>query len=167
MTLSVGPLSLDDANKPRLVGEGAVPLLLSTMLVRRSGLVDESLSVLAILALCEGAIAIVEVSALPTLIEILTLGPPKSRENALAVLLALCQGGNDMVFYSVAFYNHQIVSSLCSLIVIGSDRAKHKANELMRMLVVSESSDSDVVSTRSYQSCSSFWNDSDPGNAQE
>lgn len=155
-------LALHDANKPRLVLEGAVQLLVSTMLRRRSGLVDASLSVLAILALCEeGAIAIVAASALPTLVEILAVGPPKSRENALAVLLALCQGGDDIVFHRVAFYNHQIVSSLCSLLVIGSDRAKGKANELMRLLVVSDSS-SDSVSSRSYQSGSSFWNDSDP-----
>lgn len=155
-------LSLHGANKPRVVAEGGVQLLVSTIIRRRAGLVDESLSVLAILALCEdGAIAIVEASALPSLVEILSVGPPRSRENALAVLLALCQGGDDNVFERVTFYNHQIVSSLCSLLVIGSDRAKRKANEMMRMLVVSDSSRNSMSARSSWQSGSSFSNNSD------
>lgn len=116
-------------------------LLVSTMLHRRSGLVDESLSLLAVLALCEeGANAIIDASILLTLVELLCTGTPKSREHALAVLLALCQGGDVRVFNRVAFYNHRIVSSLCSLLTIGSDRAKRKAKDLMNILVVSDSS---------------------------
>ena len=155
-------LSLHDANKPRVVAEGGVQLLVSTMLQKRSGLVDESLSVLAALALCqEGANAIVEASVLPNLVEILTTGPPRSRENALAVLLALCQGGDIRVFDRVAFYNHRIVSTLCSLLVIGSDRAKRKAKQLMSILVVNDSS-SNSMSSSFHRSSSMGFNHSDP-----
>lgn len=154
-------LSLHDANKPRLVEEGVVQVLMSYVRDRGSGLVDDSLSVLAILALCEeGAIAIVGASALPILVEILRAGSPRSRENALSVLLALYKGSNEIILERVAFYNHQIVSMLCSLSVIGSDRAKRKANELMRMLVVSDYS-SDSMSSRSSRSGSSFLNNFD------
>ena len=155
-------LSLHDANKPRVVAEGGVQLLVSTMLQKRSGLVDESLSVLAALALCgEGADAIIGASVLPDLVEILTTGPPRSRENALAVLLALCQGGDVRVFDRVAFYNHRIVSTLCSLLVIGSDRAKRKAKQLMSMLVVNDSS-SNSMSPSIHRSSSLGFNNSDP-----
>lgn len=142
-------------------------LLASTMLQRRSGLVDESLSVLATLALCEeGANAIIEASTLPTLVELLSTGAPRSRENALAVLLALCQGGDVQVFNRVAFYNHRIVSTLCSLSVIGSDRAKRKAKELMSILVVSSdcsgSETSKSMSAPSYRSASVGFSNSEP-----
>lgn len=155
-------ISLHDANKPRVVAESGVQLLVSTMLERRSGLVDESLSVLATLALCqEGANAIVEASVLPKLVDILTSGAPRSRENALAVLLALCRGGDVGVFDRVAYYNHRIVSTLCSLLVIGSDRAKSKAKELMSILVVSDSS-SNSMSSSSHRSSSVGFNNSYP-----
>ena len=156
-------LSLHDANKPRVVAEGGVQLLVSTLLQKRSGLVDESLSVLATLALCEaGANAIVESHVLPNLVEILSSGPPRSRENALAVLLALCQGGDVRVFDRVAFYNHRIVSTLCSLLVIGSDRAKRKAKELMSLLVVSDSSSDSRSSSFQKSSSMTGFDKSDP-----
>lgn len=145
-------LSLHDANKPRVVAEGGVQLLVSTMLQRRSALVDESLSVLAVLASCEeGAMAVMNAAILPTLVELLCTGAPRTRENALAVLLALCQSGDVQMMNRVSFYNNRIVSTLCSLLVIGSDRAKRKAKELMSILITSDSSLSNQ-STPSYMS---------------
>jgi hypothetical protein len=162
-------LSLHESNKPRVVAEGGVKLLVATMLQRRSALVDESLSVLAVLASCEeGAIAIIEASILPNLVELMSSGAPRTRENALAVLLALCQGGDVRVLDRVAFYNNRIVSTLCSLLVIGSDRAKRKAKELMNILVITDNSDlsgslrKSSISSPDYASTSLGFSNSNP-----
>lgn len=146
-------LALHDANKPRVVAAGGVNLLVSFLLQKRAGLLDESLAVLAVLALCqEGMMTMLRASIIPNLVEILTLGTPKSRENAVAVLLSLCQTGGDAVISRLSKYSHQIVATLCSLLVVGSERGKRKAKALMRFLVATDSS----VSSGSSYSHESF-----------
>lgn len=144
-------LALHPANQPRIVAAGAVPLLLSYLLQTRAGLTEDSLSVLAALALCpEGIAAMMKVGILPTLVEILRSGSLRAKENVTAVLLVLCQRGGDVVFEKVSKYNHHIVATLCTLLTVGSDRGKQKAKALMRILVDDSScSSSSMTSFRS------------------
>ncbi|GLJ28667.1 hypothetical protein SUGI_0564910 [Cryptomeria japonica] len=129
-------LSAFHGNDLQVVAAGAVPLLVNLLTDERPGLVDEAISVLALLSRqFEGLIAISETSAIPLLISLLKSGTssPKTKENSVAILLALCcHAGAEIV--NMLLRMPSLIPALYSLLTSGTPRARKKANSLLRIL---------------------------------
>lgn len=129
-------LSTFHGNDLQVVAAGAVPLLVNLLTDESSSLVDEAISVLALLSRqSEGLIALVESSAIPVLISLLKSGnsSPKTKENSVAILVALCcHGGAENV--NTLLRMPSLIPALYSLLTSGTPRARKKANSLLRIL---------------------------------
>lgn len=127
-------LAVYHGNKSSIVESGAVTILVSLLSEEEGGIADDALMVLALVAgSAEGLTAIAEASAIPILVRMLRVGTPKGRENAIAVLLALCRNGGERIVSSVMQVN-TAVPSLYSLLTMGTPRAKRKASSLLKLL---------------------------------
>eukprot|EP00249_Psilotum_nudum_P016109 c25661_g1_i1 orf=536-2569(+) len=127
-------LCVHHANRARVAKAGAVPVLVDLLSSHPSSLADDALAVLAVLAgSAEGLVAISHSTVIPTLVNILRIGSPKSKENSVVVLLALCRYGGDQVIDSVLGIPSALLS-LHALLSIGTPRAKRKATSLLRIL---------------------------------
>lgn len=129
-------LSIYQGNKVRAVRAGIVPPLIRLVKDPGGGMVDEALAILAILASHpEGKVAIGQSEPMPVLVEVIRAGSPRNRENAAAILWALCTG--DMHYY----HQHLTLARdlgaeevLKELAETGTDRAKRKASSLLQLL---------------------------------
>lgn len=127
-------LAVYHGNKSSIVESGAVTILVSLLNEEEGGIADDALMVLALVAgSTEGLTAIAEASAIPILVRMLRVGTPKGRENAIAVLLALCRNGGERIVSSVMQVS-TAVPSLYSLLTMGTPRAKRKASSLLKLL---------------------------------
>lgn len=127
-------LAVYHGNKTPIVESGAVTILVSLLSEEEGGIADDALMVLALVAgSTDGLTAIAEASAIPILVRMLRVGTPKGRENAIAVLLALCRNGGERIVSSV-MQVHSAVPSLYSLLTMGTPRAKRKASSLLKLL---------------------------------
>ncbi|KAG0554128.1 hypothetical protein M758_12G067000 [Ceratodon purpureus] len=127
-------LAVYHGNKSSIVESGAVTILVSLLSEEEGGIADDALMVLALVAgSTEGLTAIAEASAIPILVRMLRVGTPKGRENAIAVLLALCRNGGERIVSSVMQVS-TAVPSLYSLLTMGTPRAKRKASSLLKLL---------------------------------
>lgn len=127
-------LAVYHGNKSAIVESGAVTILVSLLGEEEGGIADDALMVLALVAgSTEGLTAIAEASAIPILVRMLRVGTPKGRENAIAVLLALCRNGGERIVSAVMQVN-TAVPSLYSLLTMGTPRAKRKASSLLKLL---------------------------------
>nr|QDF46150.1 U-box armadillo repeat ubiquitin E3 ligase [Pohlia nutans] len=127
-------LAVYHGNKSSIVESGAVTILVSLLSEEEGGIADDALMVLALVAgSAEGLTAIAEASAIPILVRMLRVGTPKGRENAIAVLLALCRNGGERIVSSV-MQVQTAVPSLYSLLTMGTPRAKRKASSLLKLL---------------------------------
>ncbi|KAJ7947663.1 RING-type E3 ubiquitin transferase [Quillaja saponaria] len=78
----------------KVVRAGVVPTLMRLLTEPGGGMVDEALAILAILSShSEGKAAIGSAEAVPVLVEVIGNGSPRNKENAAAVLVHLCSGG--------------------------------------------------------------------------
>jgi hypothetical protein len=94
--------------------------------------VDEALAILAILATHpEGRIAIGQANATPMLIEIITSGSPRNKENGAAVLLALCTFDPQHIVLAQLL---DAFGPLSELVQDGTTRAKRKAAQLLDLM---------------------------------
>ncbi|KAI7732766.1 hypothetical protein M8C21_013526, partial [Ambrosia artemisiifolia] len=117
-------------NKGRAVRAGIIHVLLK--MLSDSSMVDESLTILSILASYkEAKTAIVKASIIPVLIDLTRTGPPRSKENATSVLLSLCRRDKDNL---ECISRLGAVIPLTELAVNGSERAKRKAKALLEHL---------------------------------
>eukprot|EP00250_Pteridium_aquilinum_P008494 c17992_g3_i1 orf=496-2496(+) len=135
-------LSIFQGNKARAVRALVVPPLMQLLKEPSSDMVDESLAILAILATHqEGRAAIGQASATPVLVELIQTGSPRNKENAAAVLLALCL--NDPVQTALA---GQLGAHgpLNELVKNGTGRAKRKASTLLDYMNKHEKSTPDL-----------------------
>lgn len=129
-------LSIYQGNKVRAVRAGIVPPLIRLVKDPGGGMVDEALAILAILASHpEGKVAIGQSEPVPVLVEVMRTGSPRNRENAAAILWALCTG--DMHYY----HQHLTLARdlgaeevLKELAETGTDRAKRKATSLLQLI---------------------------------
>lgn len=125
-------LSFYQGNKVRAVRAGIVGPLIRLLNEAESGMVDESLAILAIIASHpEGKNAIAQAEPIPMLVELIRTGSPRNRENAAAVLWSLCVG--DVKCLKVA-KELQAEEALKELSEDGTDRAKRKASSLLESL---------------------------------
>ncbi|EFJ30092.1 hypothetical protein SELMODRAFT_231208 [Selaginella moellendorffii] len=125
-------LSIYQGNKARAVRAGIVPALMRELLDTRAGMVDESLAILAILVTHhEGRVAVGNESPVPVLVELISSGSARTKENAAAVLLALCSNDSAHV---VAAHQLGAYLPLAELAVNGTMRARRKAGSLLEHL---------------------------------
>lgn len=133
-------LALWPENRSRLVKAGMIPILRAIAGSPRTGLVEDTLSVLAKIATCrEGVDALRDRSTISLIVGYLQTGSRLAKENATSLLIALCKTGGAAVEKDVRKHQKAIVGSLCTLRAVGSPRAKAKANDLMKVVVVSQS----------------------------
>ncbi|GLJ32783.1 hypothetical protein SUGI_0660110 [Cryptomeria japonica] len=128
-------LSIYRGNDVKTVAAGAVPLLVSLLTDERPSLTDDALAVLAVLASrVEGLVEIQKSCAIPVLVSLLRCAATsRAKENAMAVLVALCRsGGNDIVNQVVSIPS--LVPSMYTLLTGGTPRAKRKARSLFKIL---------------------------------
>ncbi|CAM6087869.1 unnamed protein product [Calypogeia fissa] len=133
-------LALWADNRSRLANADILPILMAMMASPRAGLIEDTLSVLAKIAMCrEGMEELNDGGTISLIVEYLQHGSRLAKENASALLLALCQTGGQVVEAEVRKHHESVVSSLCTLRAVGSPRAKAKASDLMKVVMVSES----------------------------
>ncbi|KAK9676375.1 hypothetical protein RND81_11G073000 [Saponaria officinalis] len=125
-------LCIYQGNKGRAVRAGII-LALMKMLKDSSGtMVDEALTILSVLASHQEAkAAIVKASTLPVLVRLLKSGLPRNKENAAAILLALCK--RDLENLS-SLSRLGAAIPLTEMIKSGTERAKRKATSLLELL---------------------------------
>lgn len=125
-------LSIYQGNKVRAVRAGIVPPLMRLLRDAGSGMVDEALAILAILASNpEGKSAIGQAEPLPILVEMIRAGSPRNRENAAAVLWSLCMGDMQHLQLARECGAEPVLKELSEN---GTDRAKRKAANLIELL---------------------------------
>lgn len=125
-------LCIYQGNKGRAVRAGIIAALMKMLTESNGTMVDEALTILSVLAgHQEAKIAIVKACTIPVLIDLLRTGLPRNKENAAAILLALCK--RDME-------NLTCLSRLGAAIPLteitksGTERAKRKATSLLELL---------------------------------
>jgi len=127
-------LCIYQGNKGKAVRAGLVPILLELLTETESGMVDEALAILAILSgHPEGKAAIGAASAIPVLVRVIRNGSARSKENAAAVMVHLCNGEQQQQHLAEA-QEQGIVSLLEELAESGTDRGKRKAIQLLERM---------------------------------
>ncbi|KAL8136454.1 hypothetical protein V2J09_002455 [Rumex salicifolius] len=130
-------LSIYQGNKVRALRAGIVPTLVGFMKDVGGGMVDESLMILAMLSSHpEGRVVIGEAEAMGALVEVIRTGSGRNRENAAAVIWAVCMGDPREVEKAREAGAEAV---FLELVDNGTDRAKRKAAnvlELLRMLQI-------------------------------
>ncbi|XP_040991860.1 U-box domain-containing protein 13-like [Juglans microcarpa x Juglans regia] len=125
-------LCIYQGNKGKAVRAGVVPTLMRLLTEPGGGMVDEALAILAILASHpEGKAAIGSAEAVPALVEVIASGSPRNRENAAAVLVHLCTGGQQ---HLVEAKELGVKGPLVDLAQNGTDRGKRKAAQLLERM---------------------------------
>ncbi|GBG80869.1 hypothetical protein CBR_g31425 [Chara braunii] len=128
-------LSIYQGNKTRAIRAGIIPPLMQLLADRTTGMVDEALAMLAILVTApEGRSAIGHTIAVPILVDLLGTGSPRNKENAAAVLLALCQSNTEHAETAIKL---GAILPLTALLQSGMPRARRKANLLLGHLQAS------------------------------
>jgi len=107
--------------------------LLDLIADSESRMVDKASYVLqaAVDGVAEAKVAVVEEDGIAVLVEILEFGTQRQKEIAVDVLLQICE---DSVVYRVMLGREGAVPPLVALSQSGSNKAKIKAEELIRML---------------------------------
>ncbi|CAO2832054.1 unnamed protein product [Amaranthus hypochondriacus] len=125
-------LSIYQGNKVRAVRAGIVDPLMRFIMEVDSGMFDEALAILAVLASHpEGKVSIGQAKPIPHLIELIRTGSLRNRENAAAILWSLCMGDLKHLKLAKELNAEQVLRELSDN---GTDRAKRKASSLLEFL---------------------------------
>ncbi|XP_027346481.1 U-box domain-containing protein 11-like [Abrus precatorius] len=125
-------LCIYQGNKGRAIRAGIITALLKMLTDSSKSMVDEALTIMSVLASHQEAkIAIVKASTIPVLIDLLRTGLPRNKENAAAILLALCKRDADNL---ACISRLGAVIPLSELARSGTERAKRKATSLLEHL---------------------------------
>ncbi|KAM3693524.1 hypothetical protein ACB094_08G173100 [Castanea mollissima] len=125
-------LCIYQRNKGRAVRAGMISALLKMLTDPSNCMVDEALTIMSVLASHpEAKVAIVKASTIPVLIDLMRTGLPRNKENAAAILLALCKRDSDNL---ACISRLGAVIPLTELAKSGTERAKRKATSLLEHL---------------------------------
>ncbi|KAL6977196.1 U-box domain-containing protein 14 [Sarracenia purpurea var. burkii] len=125
-------LLIYQGNKARAVRAGIVEPLMKLLKEAGGGMVDEALAILALLASHqEGKNAIGQAGLTPVLVEVMRTGSPRNRENAAAVLWALCTSDAQYLRMAMEFGAEEV---LREVLENGTARAKRKAGSVLELL---------------------------------
>ncbi|PIN05690.1 Ubiquitin--protein ligase [Handroanthus impetiginosus] len=125
-------LCLNPTNKIRAIEAGIVTPLLKVLGDKKLDMVDETLSVLLILASCsEGRRELGQLSFIETLVSLIRDGTPKNKECATAVLLELGSNNRNMILAALQYgvYEHLVEVSKS-----GTERGQRKANSMLTLM---------------------------------
>ncbi|TKY66063.1 U-box domain-containing protein 13 [Spatholobus suberectus] len=93
---------------------------------------DEALAIMAVVVSHpDGKAAIGSMNAVSTLVELISNGSPRNKENATSVLVLLCKG--DPLHLSIVS-SLGVISPLLDLAENGSERGKRKASQLLELI---------------------------------
>ncbi|CAN6442615.1 unnamed protein product [Victoria cruziana] len=122
-------LCIYQGNKGKAVRAGVVETLME--MVVEGGMVDEAIAIMAVLVSHhEGRAAIGDsTGAINVMVNIISNGSPRNKENAAAVLLALCSGDADRHLSEAR--DMGAMEPLLELACSGTPRAKRKATALI------------------------------------
>ncbi|KAF5207521.1 Ring-type e3 ubiquitin transferase [Thalictrum thalictroides] len=125
-------LCIYQGNKGRAVRAGILVPLMKMLTDASYSMVDEALTILSVLASHqEGKTAIAKASTIPVLIDLLRTGLPRNKENAAAILLALCKKDADNL---ACLGRLGAIIPLTELAKSGTERAKRKSTSLLEHL---------------------------------
>ncbi|KAI3729356.1 hypothetical protein L6452_18012 [Arctium lappa] len=125
-------LCIYQGNKGRAVRAGIMAALLKMLTDSGGSMVDESLTILSVLASHQEAkAAMVRAGVIPNLVDHMTVGIPRNKENAASVLVSLCKRDDENL---VCISRLGVVAPLVELAANGTERAKRKANSLLAQL---------------------------------
>ncbi|CAN7099531.1 unnamed protein product [Brassica rapa subsp. narinosa] len=125
-------LCIYQGNKGKAIRAGVIPTLTRLLTEPGSGMVDEALAILAILASHpEGKSIIGSLDAVPSLVEFIRTGSPRNRENAAAVLVHLSSNDPQHLLEAQKL---GLMGPLIDLAGNGTDRGKRKAAQLLERI---------------------------------
>lgn len=125
-------LCIYQGNKGRAVRAGIITALMKMLTESDGAMVDEALTILSVLAgHQEAKIAIVKACTIPVLIDLLRTGLPRNKENAAAILLALCKRDVENL---ACLSRLGAAIPLTEITKSGTERAKRKATSLLELL---------------------------------
>ncbi|KMT08005.1 hypothetical protein BVRB_6g144830 [Beta vulgaris subsp. vulgaris] len=125
-------LCIYQGNKGRAVRAGIIAALMKMLTESNGTMVDEALTILSVLAgHQEAKIAIVQACTIPVLIDLLRTGLPRNKENAAAILLALCKRDSENL---ACLSRLGAAIPLTEITKSGTERAKRKATSLLELL---------------------------------
>ncbi|XP_075476780.1 U-box domain-containing protein 15-like [Primulina tabacum] len=129
-------LVLDQSNRTRAIEAGIIPPLLHILEDKSLDMVDESLSILLLIASHqEGLNEIGKLPFIRTLVELVRYGTPKNKECAAAVILELGSNSSSCLLGALQYgvYEHLIEMTRC-----GTNRARRKAHSLLHLISKNE-----------------------------
>ncbi|XP_027925561.1 U-box domain-containing protein 13-like isoform X1 [Vigna unguiculata] len=125
-------LCLSQGNKGRAIRAGIGPKLIEMLIEPDGAMRDEALAIMAIVASHpDGKAAIGSLNVVSTLVELLSNGSPRNKENATSVLVLLCHG--DPLNLSIV-NSPMVINILLDLTENGSERARRKAGQLLELI---------------------------------
>lgn len=125
-------LCIYQGNKGRAVRAGIITALMKMLTESNGAMVDEALTILSVLAgHQEAKTAIVKACTIPVLIDLLRTGLPRNKENAAAILLALCKRDVENL---TCLSRLGAAIPLTEITKSGTERAKRKATSLLELL---------------------------------
>ncbi|EER87680.1 U-box domain-containing protein 12 [Sorghum bicolor] len=125
-------LCIYQGNKIRAVKAGIVIHLMNFLVDPTGGMIDEALTLLAILAGNPEAKAVIAQSdPIPPLVEVIKTGSPRNRENAAAVLWSLCCTAVEQTRAAKAAGAEDALKELSDS---GTERAKRKASSILELM---------------------------------
>ncbi|KAL6606429.1 hypothetical protein ACP70R_042082 [Stipagrostis hirtigluma subsp. patula] len=125
-------LCIYQGNKIRAVKAGIIIHLMNFLVDPTGGMIDEALTLLAILAgNPEGRAVIAKSEPIPPLVEVIKTGSPRNRENAAAILWSLCSTDVDQTRAAKVVGAEDALKELSES---GTDRAKRKASSILELM---------------------------------
>lgn len=125
-------LCIYQGNKVRAVKAGIIVHLMNFLVDPTGGMIDEALTLLAILAgNPEGKAVITQSEPMPPLVEVIRTGSPRNRENAAAILWSLCSADAEQIMAAKAAGGEDALKELSET---GTDRAKRKASSILELI---------------------------------
>ncbi|RDX91521.1 U-box domain-containing protein 13, partial [Mucuna pruriens] len=125
-------LCLSQGNKGRAIRAGIVPKLMEMLTEPDGEMRDEALAIMAVVVSHpDGKAAIGSMNSVSTLVELISNGSPRNKENATSVLVLLCSG--DPLHLSIVS-SLGVINPLLYLAENGSERGKRKATKLLGMI---------------------------------
>lgn len=125
-------LCIYQGNKGRAVRAGVIQVLLKMLTESNGSMVDEALTILSVLSSHSDAkVAIVKAGTISVLVDLMRTGLPRNKENAAAILLALCKRDVENLG---CLSNLGAGVLLMELAKSGTERAKRKATSLLELL---------------------------------
>ncbi|KAL9144170.1 hypothetical protein ABFS82_14G280200 [Erythranthe guttata] len=125
-------LCLNPANKTRAIEAGIVGPLLKVLVDEKLEMVNETLSILLILASCaEGRKELGQLQFIETLVSLIREGTPKNKECATAVLLELGSNNRNLI---LAALQYGVYEHLVEVSKNGTERGQRKAESMIRLM---------------------------------